>query len=126
MAPAGDVAAEPGPDSAVRGEGHLEQGSTRRFLPQLAQDALQSGDHAARQIISRREGRPTTPFPYHDKGVMATIGRRSAVAQLPGGVIVRGSLGWIAWLVLHLVYLIGFRRSPRQDVVRAGRQLLVW
>ncbi len=106
---AGDAAAAPGPDGAVRGEGHLEQGSTQRFLPQLAQVALQSGDHAARQVISRIEGRPTTPFAYHDKGVMATIGRRSAVAQLPRGVIVRGSLGWIAWLVLHLVYLIGFR-----------------
>ena len=106
---AGDAAAVPGPDIAVPGEGHFEQGGTQRFLPQLAQVALQSGDHAARQVISRLESRPATPFAYHDKGVMATIGRRSAVAQLPNGVIVRGSLGWIAWLVLHLVYLIGFR-----------------
>jgi NADH dehydrogenase len=106
---AGDAAAVPGPDLAVPGVRHLGRGGTRRFLPQLAQVALQSGDHAARQVIGRLEGRPTTPFVYHDKGVMATIGRRSAVAQLPGGVTVRGSLGWIAWLVLHLVYRIGFR-----------------
>ena len=106
---AGDAAAVPGPDSAVPGERQLQQGGTQRLLPQLAQVALQSGDHAACQVISRREGYPTTSFVYHDKGVMATIGRRSAVAQLPHGVIVRGSVGWIAWLVLHLVYLIGFR-----------------
>jgi NADH dehydrogenase len=104
-----DTAAVPGPGSAAPGERDLERGGTRRFLPQLAQVALQSGDHAARQVISRLEGRPTTPFVYHDKGTMATIGRRSAAAQLPRGAIVRGSLGWIAWLVLHLVYLIGFR-----------------
>ena len=105
----GDAAAVPDPGLATPGEGHLEADHTERFLPQLAQVAIQSGDHAARQVLSLLEGRPTAPFAYHDKGVMATIGRRSAVAQLANGVIVRGSLGWLAWLVLHLVYLIGFR-----------------
>ena len=40
---------------------------------------------------------------------MATIGRRAAVAQLRGGLLLRGTIGWLAWLGLHLVYLIGFR-----------------
>ena len=41
--------------------------------------------------------------------MMAAIGRRAAVAQLPVGLVMRGTLGWLAWLGLHLVYLIGFR-----------------
>ena len=55
-----------------------------------------------------RAGRPQ-PFTYEDKGIMATIGRRAAVAQFPNGFALRGTLGWWSWLGLHLVYLIGFR-----------------
>jgi NADH dehydrogenase len=77
--------------------------------PQLAQVAIQSGTHAARQILRRQAGRPTEPFRYRDKGMMATIGRRAAVAELPGGLVMRGTLGWLAWLGLHILYLIGFR-----------------
>ena len=77
--------------------------------PQLAQVAIQSGTHAAAQILRRREGRPTEPFHYRDKGMMAAIGRRAAVTELPRGLVLRGSLGWLAWLGLHIVYLIGFR-----------------
>jgi NADH:ubiquinone reductase (H+-translocating) len=77
--------------------------------PQLAQVAIQSGRHAARQILRRQAGRPTQPFAYKDKGMMATIGRRAAVAELPQGLVLRGNLGWLAWLGLHIVYLIGFR-----------------
>jgi NADH:quinone reductase (non-electrogenic) len=77
--------------------------------PQLAQVAIQSGRHAARQILRRLGGRPTQPFRYTDKGIMATIGRRAAITQFPSGLIVRGTLGWLSWLGLHLVYLIGFR-----------------
>jgi NADH dehydrogenase len=77
--------------------------------PQLAQVAIQSGAHAGRQILRRLAGRPTEPFAYKDKGMMAAIGRRAAVTELPGGLVLRGSLGWLAWLGLHIVYLIGFR-----------------
>lgn len=80
-----------------------------QVCPQLAQVAIQSGAHAARQVINRIEGRSTASFRYHDKGIMATIGRRAAITQFPSGVVVRGTLGWLAWLGLHLVYLIGFR-----------------
>jgi len=79
------------------------------LYPQLAPVAIQSGRHAARQIRRLVEGRPTTPFRYKDKGIMATIGRRSAVAELPLGVKLSGTPAWMAWLGLHLVYLIGFR-----------------
>jgi len=77
--------------------------------PQLAQVAIQSGKHAARQIVNRVQQRPTQPFRYTDKGIMATIGRRAAITEFPRGLVVRGTLGWLAWLGLHLVYLIGFR-----------------
>jgi NADH dehydrogenase len=105
----GDAAAVPGAEGIAPDQEHLEPGDTRRFLPQLAQVAMQSGDHAARQIVARLKGRPTTPFAYRDKGVMVTIGRRSAVAQLSSGMVFSGTIGWITWLALHLVYLIGFR-----------------
>jgi NADH dehydrogenase len=78
-------------------------------LPQLAQPAIQTGRHAARQIGLGMRGRPATPFAYHDKGIMATIGRRSAVVQLPHGLRVRGTLAWLAWVALHLVTLLGNR-----------------
>jgi NADH:ubiquinone reductase (H+-translocating) len=80
-----------------------------RTCPQLAQVAIQSGAHAARQVINGKEGRPTTPFRYRDKGIMATLGRRAAITEFPSGRIIRGTLGWFAWLGLHIVYLIGFR-----------------
>jgi NADH:ubiquinone reductase (H+-translocating) len=77
--------------------------------PQLAQPAIQQGKHAAEQIIHLVRGEPTEPFRYHDKGTMATIGRRSAVVQLAHGTRMTGTLAWLAWLALHLVYLLGGR-----------------
>ena len=79
------------------------------LLPQLAQPAIQTGKHAGRQIKRMIEGDETTPFRYKDKGIMATIGRRSAVAELPARIRLRGTLAWLAWLGLHIVTLIGFR-----------------
>jgi NADH:ubiquinone reductase (H+-translocating) len=85
--------------AAVRDDAH----------PQLAPVALQGAKHVVRQIRRRLEGRPTTPFRYRDKGTMATIGRRSAVADLPLRLRLTGTLGWIAWLILHVVTLVGAR-----------------
>jgi NADH dehydrogenase len=97
----GDIAASPA--SPVAGaEG-------RAVLPQLAPVAIQGGRHVARQIVRRLAGQPGAPFRYHDKGTMATIGRNDAVTELPYGFRLSGLIGWIAWLGLHLVYLIGFR-----------------
>jgi NADH dehydrogenase len=78
-------------------------------LPQLAQPAIQGGRHAAVQIRRLLAGFPTEPFRYHDKGIMATIGRTDAVVQLPSGVKMRGGLAWLAWLGLHIVTLVGNR-----------------
>jgi NADH dehydrogenase len=79
-------------------------------LPQLAAVAMQQARHVARQIAGDLDGKPCRrAFRYFDKGTMATIGRNSAVAQLPAGIRFTGFLGWLSWLFLHLVELIGFR-----------------
>jgi NADH:ubiquinone reductase (H+-translocating) len=77
--------------------------------PQVAQVAIQGARHVARCIRRHILGRPYKAFRYHDHGMMATIGRRSAVAEVPGGLKLRGTLGWVSWLVVHLVFLVGFR-----------------
>lgn len=78
-------------------------------LAQVAQPAIQGGRHVAGQIGRRLRGEPTTRFRYVDKGSMATIGRHNAVAELANGWRLSGFIGWISWLALHLVYLMGFR-----------------
>jgi NADH dehydrogenase len=77
-------------------------------LPMVAPVAMQMGIHAAKTILAREWGRPVHPFRYHDKGSMATIGRSSAVATTHG-MNLKGYPAWLAWLLLHLYYLIGFR-----------------
>ena len=70
---------------------------------------MQGARHVARQIRRRIAGQPTTAFRYTDKGIMATIGRNAAVAELAFGLRTSGFLAWVMWLMLHLVLLIGFR-----------------
>ncbi len=82
---------------------------TGALLPQVAPVAMQSAEYVAEKIDRRLRGESMGEFSYVDKGSMATIGRHSAVAQLPGGVKLSGSIGWFAWLGLHLVMLLGFR-----------------
>jgi NADH:ubiquinone reductase (H+-translocating) len=79
-------------------------------LPQVAQVAIQMGKHAARVIRARLRGGTVPPFRYVDRGQMAIVGRGSGIAELArgmGGARIRGPLGWLAWLALHLVYLPG-------------------
>ena len=80
-----------------------------RPIPQLAPAAIQGGERVAANILATIRDEPTEPFRYRDKGTMATIGRRSAVAEIPRVPALVGSLAWVAWLVLHLAMLIGFR-----------------
>lgn len=79
------------------------------LLPQVAPVAMQGGAYVGSVIRARHDGSAPGEFRYRDKGSMATIGRRAAVAQLPGGVRLSGTPGWLAWLALHLVMLVGFR-----------------
>jgi NADH dehydrogenase len=78
-------------------------------LPGLAEVAMQSGVHAARTIVRRLKGDTTErPFHYRDLGTMATISRFRAVVSV-GRVRVAGFVGWVMWLVVHLVFLTGFK-----------------
>ncbi|HEX5657212.1 MAG TPA: NAD(P)/FAD-dependent oxidoreductase, partial [Polyangiales bacterium] len=77
-------------------------------LPGVAQLAIQSGAHAARNIIASVTGRPRQPFHYVDKGSMATIGRNKAVAQL-GRFQFSGFFAWWMWLAIHVLFLVEFR-----------------
>ena len=77
-------------------------------LPGIAQLAIQSGRHAARNIRLTIAGRAREPFRYVDKGSMATIGRHRAVAKL-GRFHFSGIVAWWLWLTVHLLSLVGFR-----------------
>ncbi|NBC15775.1 MAG: FAD-dependent oxidoreductase [Bacteroidetes bacterium] len=77
--------------------------------PQLAQPAIQQGEHAARQVLRRLRGEPTEAFAYRDLGTMATIGRHAAVAEFPGGIKIKGVIAWALWALVHIAKLVGFR-----------------
>src|SRR6516165_2930189 len=103
-----------GPDLRVAGQDRIFAAGDLALiedqpLPQVAQPAIQAGRHAGKQIARLMAGRPTQPFRYRDKGIMATIGRRSAVVELAHGLRIHGTLAWLAWLALHLFYLLGGR-----------------
>jgi NADH:ubiquinone reductase (H+-translocating) len=94
-------------------------------VPQLAQPAIQQGRHAADQIRRLLAGLATDEFSYHDKGIMATIGHRSAVVQIPHHVRIRGTLAWLAWLGLHLITLLG-NRNRISALVNLSWRYLTW
>jgi NADH:ubiquinone reductase (H+-translocating) len=82
-------------------------------VPGVAQGAIQGAKYAATTIKAELAGANPAerePFQYFDKGSMATISRFSAVAQI-GPLEFGGVLAWFAWLLLHLVYLIGFKNK---------------
>jgi len=93
--------------------------------PQLAQPAIQHGKHAAEQVVHLINNEPTQPFRYHDRGMMATVGRRSAIVQLPQGVRFTGTLAWLAWLGLHLLYLLGGRNRVA-TLINLSWRYLAW
>ena len=102
------------PEIHVIGDVAAATDSTGALLPQVAPVAMQQARFVAARLVSADDA-AGAPFRYRDKGSMATIGRNQAVAQLPGGIRLTGVVGWLAWLVLHLVMLVGFRN--RANVV---------
>lgn len=89
----GDMASAPGPKG--------------KPLPAIAPVAIQQGRFAARQIKRELRGQPARNFRYRHYGNMVTIGRAMAIADL-GRVRLTGYIGWLAWLFIHLMYLVGF------------------
>jgi len=85
---------------------HLEQAG--KPVPGIAPAAMQEGRHAASNLLRSLGGQERLPFRYHDKGMLATIGRGAAVAHI-GSIRASGYLAWLLWLFVHIFFLIGFR-----------------
>ncbi len=81
---------------------------TGKPLPGISPVAMQEGRQAARNVLAMIKGRKPQPFRYWDKGTMATIGRNKAVADLKF-MHLSGLPAWLAWLFVHIVFLVGFR-----------------
>ena len=79
-----------------------------RPIPGVAPAAIQEARHAAKNIVRSLRGETLLPFRYRSKGSLATIGRLSAVADL-GRLKLSGMLAWLAWLLIHVMFLVGFR-----------------
>jgi NADH dehydrogenase len=79
-----------------------------RFLPGVAQVAMQEGAHAGRNVVRAARGEPLLSFRYKNYGNMAVIGRAAAVADI-GPVKASGFFAWLFWLFLHIFWLVGFR-----------------
>lgn len=76
--------------------------------PMVAQVAMQQGQQLAQNLVQLLNNKEMTPFSYKDKGSMATIGKNKAVAEI-GSLKIKGIFGWMLWLVVHLLFLVGFR-----------------
>ncbi len=83
-------------------------GEATKMVPGVAPAAIQMGKFAARQIRREMARKPREEFVYWDKGSLATIGRSKAVADL-GKLHFSGYFAWLAWLFIHVLFLIGFR-----------------
>lgn len=92
---------------------------------QLAPPAIQMGAHAARQIVRLEHGEKTLPFHYRDKGIMATIGNKTAVVQLWNGTKITGFPAWTAWVGLHVWYLLG-GRNRIETMTNLVYRYLIW
>ncbi len=96
------------PDAYVVGDLAWCAGPDGQPLPGLAPVAIQQGEHAADNIAAVIERKDRRAFKYWDKGIMATVGRANGVAQT-GKLRLSGFIGWMTWLFIHILYLIGFR-----------------
>lgn len=102
-----DLSLPGAPEVFVAGDlAHLEQDG--KLVPGVAPAAMQQGAHAAGNVVRLVRGEKTLPFRYRDKGSMATIGRAAAIAEFPK-LRLSGLPAWLAWLFIHILFLIGFR-----------------
>lgn len=96
------------PHTFVVGDMALYEYAPQKFLPGLAPVAKQAGEFVAGLIISTNQQKKRKEFHYFDKGQMATIGKHKAVMQ-SGNLRMHGFIAWMAWLFVHVFYLIGFK-----------------
>lgn len=95
------------PEIFVIGDAACFSAGGNRPLPGVAQVAIQQGRHVAGRIRDRGDGKAPEAFRYEDRGSMATIGRARAVADL-GWMQLTGLVAWLAWLFVHLLFLVGY------------------
>jgi NADH:quinone reductase (non-electrogenic) len=111
---AGRVAVQPDlsipghPEVFVIGDLAALQDANGKWLPGVAPVAIQQGEWVAKTVARDLEHQPRRIFHYHDKGSLATIGRAAGVAQI-GRWSLSGYFAWLAWLFIHIFFLIGFR-----------------
>jgi len=96
------------PQVFVIGDLALLKDEQGKPLPGVAQVAIQQGRAVAKNIGRELKGQPRQPFQYKDLGSLATIGRAAAVAEI-FGIHLSGLIAWLVWLLIHILWLIGFR-----------------
>lgn len=96
------------PNISVLGDLAAVDDGAGGFVPGLAPAAIQMGKYAAKRLRNLLAGKSTDPFAYKDKGQMATIGRRKAIAET-ARLKFSGTIAWLAWAVIHIYFLVGFR-----------------
>lgn len=103
-----DLSLPNAPDVFVIGDQALIEDIKGVIVPGLAPAAIQAGKFVAKNIERSIRGKPRLQFSYFDKGQMATIGKHRAVLQF-GSIRMTGYLAWVAWLFVHIFYLVGFK-----------------
>jgi NADH:quinone reductase (non-electrogenic) len=103
-----DLSLKNHPEIFVAGDQAHFSKQTGESLPAIAPVALQQGRFIAKNILRELKGQSRKEFQYFDKGKMATIGRSKAVLEI-GKLKLSGRLAWVAWLFVHIYYLIGFK-----------------
>ncbi len=106
--------------------GDIAVGEGDLALPQLAQPALQGGKYVAEQVTAITKGSTSTkPFAYKDKGILATVGRSSAVAEATHMPRMKGFAAWAIWTGVHVFTLLG-NRNRAAAMVNLGARYLFW
>jgi len=96
---------------AIGDVAYMEHENYPKGLPGLAQVAIQQGKHLAQNLSKIAKKKELQRFTYKNKGVLATIGRNKAVADFPGNIKLAGFFGWIIWMIIHILFLVGFRNK---------------
>ena len=112
ITPLPDLSVPGHPNIFVAGDLVSMKDCDEKMVPGVAPAATQMGEHIAKILINEASGDHTQhpPFRYHDKGMMAIIGKNYAVVKA-GGMRLQGFIAWLAWLFIHIMFLIGFRNK---------------
>ena len=103
-----DLSLKKYPEVFVAGDMASVEISPGKFLPGLAPAAMQAGNFLGKLILSELNNKSRDIFHYHDKGLMATIGKNKAVMEFKD-IRIGGFIAWMAWLFVHVFYLVGFK-----------------